>query len=79
MNKILRLVASAALTLTLVSGVGLSLSGCSAETLSGPGVEAYGTETGASTSGGGSEHNNLAKTDGGTSGSTGGGGSEHNN
>lgn len=78
MKNLVRLVASAALSLMLVSGVGLTLTGCSAESLSGPGLEAHTNETGGGTGSGGSEHNTHDKTGGETGGGTSGGGSEHN-
>ena len=77
MKIFLRMAASAALSLTLLAGIGMTLTGCSAETLSGPNLDAYAnTDTGGGgTSGGGSEHNlEKAEIGGGTSG----GGSEHN-
>lgn len=77
MKSILRLVASATLSLMLVTGIGVSLTGCSADSLSGPNIEALASEeTGGGTTGGGSEHN-LDKSEE-TGGGTTGGGSEHN-
>jgi hypothetical protein len=76
MNSFLRMVASAALSLMLVAVVGISFTGCSAETLSGPNIESYaGNEAGGGTSGAGSEHN-IDKNEAG--GGTSGAGSEHN-
>lgn len=76
MKSFIRMVASAALSLMLVALIGISFTGCSAETLSGPNIEAYAeNETGGGTSGAGSEHNiDKNETGGGTSGA----GSEHN-
>ncbi len=79
MKSLVRLIASVAFSLMLVTGVSLSLTGCSADTLSGPEFEAYGTESGGGTGGGGSDHNNNDKAGGETGGGTGGGGSDHNN
>ena len=77
MKSLLRMVASATLSLMLVTGIGMSLTGCSADSLSGPNLDSYATETGGGgTTGGGSEHN-LEKTETGGGGTTG-GGSEHN-
>lgn len=76
MKSLLRFVASAAMSLMLVTGVSLSLTGCSADTLSGPNFDSY-AETGGGTSGGSGSEHNYDKTESG-GGTSGGSGSEHN-
>lgn len=86
MKTLARVFASACLSLALVVGVSLSLTGCSADTLSGPDIEAHATgggETGGGggTTGTGSAHNTWEAAGGGETGGGGGTtgtGSAHN-
>ena len=81
MKTLAQVFVSACLSLALVVGVSFTLTGCSADTLSGPDVEAYATGGGGNTGGGGgttgtgSPHNTWeAAGGGGGGGNTGGGG-----
>lgn len=78
MKRLAQVFVSACLSLALMAGVGLTLTGCSADTLSGPDVSSYAEGGGTGTGGTGSDHNtDKAHLDGGGTG-TGGTGSDHN-
>jgi len=79
MKTLAQVFVSACLSLALVVGVSFTLTGCSADTLSGPDVEAYGTSEGGhggggGTTGTGSAHNTWEAAGGGGGGHGGGGG-----
>jgi len=86
MKTLAQVFVSACLSLALVVGVSFTLTGCSADTLSGPDVEAYATgggDTGGGggTTGTGSPHNTWEAPGGGDTGGGGGTtgtGSPHN-
>lgn len=64
MKALLRLTATAALSFFLLTGVSLALTGCSADTLTGPDVSSYATGGGESTDEAG-DYANTGKTSGG--------------
>lgn len=72
MKNLLRFITSASLSLVLLGGASLALTGCSADTLAGPEVESY---TQDSTSGAGAGHNTGGQK---TQDSTSGAGAGHN-